>query len=407
MAFLSELVGKPVYDSQDRRLGLLEDVCIPAQQARPRVSAIRVGQRWIPWRQVERIEGVAQLKVAEPEVLDYSLKPHDVRLREEVLDHQVVDIPRRAVRRVNDVTLSQQNGHCLLEGVDLTRHGLLRRLRVRREAGDGLLAWTDVDPVHSHTTSGVRLRRSREAMARLHPADLAAIVEELSPGEALVLFDKLGPELAAAALDHLDEERRTELLEDMDSGQAASLLRHMAPDVAADAMAAMDPGKAAKAAALMDADAYETLSGLLGHDDDCAGGLMTTDYVAVLEDVTVAAALDHVRAASRDTDMVYDVYAVRDLSGRWLAGSLTLRELLLASASARVADVMHRQPIRVPLDERLKTVAQTMAKYRLTSLPVVDTAGQLQGVVTVDDVLERLLPSAWKRRLARDLAPPS
>src|SRR5438105_4785044 len=108
MAFLSQIVGKPVYDSRQAKVGIIEDVCVPAhQEPYPQVSAIKIGDRWVPWSQVESLENQPKLRVTSLEIRDYALKPHDVRLRDEVLDHQVVDVEDRKVRRVNDLALSR------------------------------------------------------------------------------------------------------------------------------------------------------------------------------------------------------------------------------------------------------------------------------------------------------------
>ena len=107
MAFLSQFVGRPVFDREHHKVGTLEDVCVPAHQAPyPQIAAVKVGERWVPWSQMETLEGEARLRVSAGDIRDYSLKPHDVRLRDEILDHQVVDIEGRKVRRVNDLAIT-------------------------------------------------------------------------------------------------------------------------------------------------------------------------------------------------------------------------------------------------------------------------------------------------------------
>src|SRR5689334_8014569 len=129
MAFLSELVGKPVYDSRQTKVGVIEDLCVPAHQLPyPQVSAIKIGERWVPWGQVETLDDTAKLRVSSTEIRDYVLKQHDVRLRDEVLDHQVVDVEDRKLRRVNDLAFTATNGRYALAGVDISSRALLRRL---------------------------------------------------------------------------------------------------------------------------------------------------------------------------------------------------------------------------------------------------------------------------------------
>ncbi|HEX6513314.1 MAG TPA: CBS domain-containing protein [Chloroflexota bacterium] len=406
---MSELVGKPVYDSRQHKIGTLEDVCVPAQQAPyPHIRAIRVGQRWVPWRQVESLERQPRLRVVENEIADYKLQPHDVQLREEVLDHQVVDVEGRRVRRVNDLAISPTNGHYSLLGVDISARALFRRLgagpvlaRLGLEDTEELIAWEDVDPVRSDTAVGVRLRRSRETISRLHPSDLADIVEELTVAEGVNLLSNLDDESAADVLEEVEDERQADLLEQMESGRAADILEEMAPDNAADVLAEMDPKKASEVMGLMEAEEYEDVAELLGYPEDSAGGIMTTEYVAVSQDLTAAETIDYIRGHARDIDMIYSVYVIHDPQTELLVGAVSLRDLIMADPAAKLSDIMHDDPVRVKARDHQNEVAKTIAKYNLMSVPVVNDADQLQGIVTVDDAIDVLLPTAWKKRLPK------
>jgi len=409
VAFLSEIVGKSVVDSAHHKVGVIEDVCVPANQTPfPQVTAIKVGQRWVPWAQFETLEEEPALRVDSASIREHSLRPHEVQLRDEVLDHQVLDIEGRKVRRVNDLALSRTNGHYSLVGVDLSTRALLRRLglgRVLTKLGlqdtEELIPWKDVDPVRSDAATGVRLKRSREAISRLHPSDLADIVEELTVSEGVNLLTNLDDESAADVLEEVDEERQADLLERMDSERAADILEEMAPDDAADVLAEMDADKASEVMRLMEADEYQEVAELLGYREDTAGGVMTTDYIAVAQDLTAAQTMDYIRTNGRDVDMVYTVHVVEDLEQEKLVGVVTLRELIMADPSAKLSAIMRGDPVKVRLGDHQVDVAKTIAKYNLMSVPVVNDLDQLQGIVTVDDVIDILLPTAWKKRLPK------
>lgn len=409
MAFLSQIVGKPVFDSQEQKVGSIEDLCVPAHQAPfPQIAAIKVGERWVPWRQVESLEGQPRLRVPADQIRDYSLRPHDVRLREEVLDHQVVDVEGRKVRRVNDLAISPTNGHYSLLGVDISTRALFRRLgmgsvlnRFGMQDPEDLIAWDDVDPIQSDGATGVRLRRSRETISRLHPSDLADIVEDLTVAEGVQLLSNLDDQSAADVLEEIEEERQADLLEQMASERAADILEEMAPDDAADVLAEMDPKKANEVMSLMETEEYEDVAELLGYDEDTAGGIMTTDYVAVSQDLTAGATIDHIRSTCRDIDMIYNVYVVRDPQTEDLAGVVTLRDLIMANPTAKLRDIMHGEPFSVNVKDHQNEVAKKIAKYNLMSVPVVNDDNLLQGIVTVDDAIDVLLPTAWKKRLPK------
>ena len=407
MAYLSQIVGKAVFDSRHRKLGVIEDMCVPGQQVPyPQVSAVKVGRRWVPWDQFEALEDEPVLRVSADAIREYAPQEHEVKLRDEVLDHQVVDIEGHKVRRVNDLALSRTNGHYSLVGVDLSTRALFRRLglgAVLNKLGlqdEDLIAWNDVDPVRSDV-SGVRLRQPREAIARLHPSDLADIVEELTVAEGVNLLNTLDDESAADVLEEVDEQRQADLLEQMERERAADILEEMDPDEAADALAEMDPDKAGEVMRLMQAEEYQDVAELLGYEEDTAGGIMTTDYVAVSQDLTAAQTLEHIRSTAQDIEMVYNVHVIRDPQSEELVGVVTLRDVVLASPKAKLSEIMRGDPVKVNVQEHQNDVAKIIAKYNLVSVPVVNDKDQLQGIVTVDDAVDILLPTAWKKRLPK------
>ena len=181
----------------------------------------------------------------------------------------------------------------------------------------------------------------------------------------------------------------------MESERAADILEEMDPDDAADALAEMDPDKANEVMRLMDAEDYEDVAELLGYEEDTAGGIMTTDYVAVAQDLTAAQTLEHIRSTAQDIEMVYNVHVIRDPQSEELVGVVTLRDVVLARPAAKLSEIMHGEPVKVNVKEHQNDVAKIIAKYNLVSVPVVNDQDQLQGIVTVDVAVDILLPTAW------------
>ncbi len=140
---------------------------------------------------------------------------------------------------------------------------------------------------------------------------------------------------------------------------------------------------------------------LLGYPEDSAGGIMTTDYVAVSQNLRAAQTIDYIRKNARDIDMIYAVYVVRDRESEELVGAVTLRDLIMADPNAKLSDIMVIDPVKVKVSDHQNEVAKTIAKYNLFSVPVVNDDNHLQGIVTVDDAIDILLPTAWKKRLPR------
>lgn len=224
----------------------------------------------------------------------------------------------------------------------------------------------------------------------LHPANLADIVEALPRERVVALLSVLPPARAADVLEYLDEEVRTEVLESLSTREAAALVSEMTPDDRADALEELEEERAEEILSEIPAAARRDTEALLAYDPDSAGGLMTTEFVSVSEDLTVEAALEAVRAAARlgRREAMYTIYAT-DAQGR-LQGVFSLRELLAAPAGARVRDISWGDIVSVPPTADREEVARITRKYDLVAVPVVDPAERVLGVVTVDDVMDAI-----------------
>jgi len=224
----------------------------------------------------------------------------------------------------------------------------------------------------------------------LHPADLAAIAELIPRDKVKSLLAALPKERAADVLEYLDEDLRTEFLEEIPTEQAAALVSQMTPDDRTDVLEEMDQDVAEEIVSELPAEAREETERLMKFEPDTAGGLMTTEFVSVSEDMQVDHALEAVRALARTgrKEATYAIYAT-DRDGR-LAGVLSLRELLAAPPGAKISDVAWTEVTSVSPNADRQEVAATTAKYDLIAVPVVSESGHLMGVVTVDDVIDAL-----------------
>jgi magnesium transporter len=224
----------------------------------------------------------------------------------------------------------------------------------------------------------------------LHPANLADIAEALPRDRLPALLAALPPARAADVLEYLDEELRTEVLEAMTPREAAALVTEMTPDDRADALEELEDARAGQILSAIPTEARGETERLLSYEQDTAGGLMTTEFVSVSEDLTVEAALEAVRAVARGgrREAMYSIYAT-DTAGR-LKGVFSLRELLAAPSGARIRDISWSDIISVPPDADREEVARNTRKYDLVAVPVVDAAGRIMGVVTVDDVMDAI-----------------
>lgn len=410
MVFLSELIKRQVVDATGTRVGKLTDVIVSTDTPYPKVKALGVrssGKKTIdiPWEQVAALGRPIKLKVEGQYVTAYVVKEHEVHLVADVLDRQVVDVDGKKVRRVNDLQLAPANGSYRLIGVDIGVTGLLRRLgmervvrSVRIRPQENYIAWGDIDTIHSGPLN-VKLKIPKYNLTKLHPADIAEVVDQLNINEGVTLFNVLDEESAADALKETSEERQVSLIGRMDAERAADIIEEMSPDDAADLLGDLPAEKAEEILDLMEAEESEDVKELLAYPEDTAGGIMTTEFVTVNEHMTAQQAIDELRTVAKDVESIYYLYILSDDGD--LVGVISLRELLLVNPTQELSEVMHKDVITVDVMEDQREVAKKIAKYNLLALPVVEDGKKLKGIVTVDDAMDIILPRAWKKRIPK------
>ncbi len=351
--------------------------------------------------------------VTASEPATYTPDPQDLFLKRDVLDKQIVDTLDFRVVRASDVRLAPApdgSGDLLVMGVDPGETAVLRRLlpgtwgeRVARllhlPTEGRFIAWSDVEPTTQAENGVLRLRTSRDKISELHPADIADILEQMTPADRTAVLESLDTETAAEALTEADDDVQRDILLNLDTEDAADILEQMDPDDAADAMGDL-PGSRRKELLdeMEDAEADDVRQ-LLAYDDDTAGGLMTTEFVSLPLDWTADAAIAHLREIAPRAETIYYIY-VTDPEGR-LAGVISLRDLIIAAPQTPLWNFMVENVVRIGLDDNLEQVASALDHYDLLAVPVTDNDNRLQGIVTVDDTLEQLLPASWRRRRFR------
>lgn len=409
--FLSEILKRPVYDPNGEVLGRVTDVILVRGEYLPNVLAFivtRHGRRYrVPWRDLE----IVNRRILSTRLTDATLQPYeesddDLLGVRDVLDKQIVDANGAKVVRVNDVKLEGHNGDAVLIAVDVGLRGILRRLGIERRSEQvsalakvhlphNLIGWNYIQPL-TPKLRAITLTVPRQMVSELHPADIAEIISQVSPDEGRHLVSDLDVKTAAEALSELKPERQVEIIASIDPERAADIIEEMPPDEASDVLGDLSTERAKEILEHIEKDEAEDIQELLGYEEDSAGGLMTTDFVAFPPHLTVREAVQRFRAEAEPIETVYSVFVVDEQEH--LLGVLSLRDLLLADPALTLADAMEHKPRVVKPDTDQKEVAQVISKYNLVSLPVVDDDGCLLGVVTVDDVIDRILPSAVKRK---------
>jgi CBS domain-containing protein/sporulation protein YlmC with PRC-barrel domain len=407
--YFSSLLGRAVVDAEGRALGRVADLVAATNEPYPPVETVvvrgpRRQQFQVPWSAVETAGAAVRLRPGTV-LADAAeaLPPDRLRLAEEILDRQIVDVEDAKLVRVNDLHFLDVKGQLRIAHVDVGFRGLVRRMgwecvvdravsTVRPGAhyltSDHLLSWKLVQPL-DHAPGKVRLEVAQRALAQLHPADLAEIMEELDRDRRTVLLERLDVETAADALEEAPPEVTAQLLEEVAPEKAADILEEMAPDQAADVLGELSGEARQELLQAMERPEAREVQQLLGYPPDSAGGLMTPDRIQLAVHETVASALAEVRRRADEVPLVYEIFLV-DHTGV-LKGLCTLRDLVLADPGTPLERIAREPPATLEPEANLRDVAQAASKYDLVCVPVVDKLGVLLGMVTVDDILEEVM----------------
>jgi magnesium transporter len=414
MFYLSDVQNRRVVDENGQLIGKVADVIVASRDQFPPVQGIVVsaaeGERVVRWSDVASVGKSVVVRATAPT----SVPPDGdgIRAARDLLDKQIVDTHGAKVVRVNDLQFAEVEGVLRLVGADVGMRGILRRLGVEQPADKvasavgrrlprGIIPWHLVEPLEASAAS-VRLTIPHQKLALLHPADIADIVEEMSVDERRSVFEQLDVETAAEALSEVDPEMQVAIVDDLDEERAADILEEMAPDEAADLLGDLPEERREELIDLMQPKESEDVEELLAYDENSAGGIMTTEYLALRRGMTTAQAIDKLRELKPDPEVAYYLYVIDEDDK--LVGVVSLRDLVVASPETALEQVMNPHVLKADAQTHKEEVAAVIAKYDLLALPVIDARGRLIGAVTVDDVVELMLPRGWRKRPMRDIA---
>ena len=404
---LTELLGSPVLDSAGKACGRVREVALSPQEDRARVSVLivktRSGDRTLPLHAVTSINGEVRAGTAASEWSPLGGSEGLFLLERDLLDQQVIDVHGRKVVRVNDVDLHQETvaSRPVLKvaSVDVGARGAIRRLLkgmvplgalrlLLNQIPPRSIPWDFVDLIETDPARRVRLKISHERLAKLHPADIADIVEDLAPDEREAVFETLDEGVAAEALEEVEPKVQKAILESLEPERAAEIVEEMQPDAAADLLGDLPEEKTEKILEEMAPEDAQEVSGLLEYKEDSAAGRMNTDFLALPVTANAHDAVEALRRFEGGAETVSTMFLVD--SHQTLAGTIPLVKLVLASPTTPLLALTQEPLISCHADASDKEVAELFDKYNLLALPVVDDQNKLTGIITSDDVISLL-----------------
>ena len=404
--FLTELLGLSVYDLKGRRLGLVKDAAIVPLIHPSRVDRFLVGGGWA-WLTV-RHDQVRSISLDGIYLKDEQLTPYHsdeymLRLVRDLLDQQIIDGQGRKVVRVTDVTFKIEhepdNDLINIIDVDIGLRSMFRRLmqgviprtlirRLQTVIPPNSIRWEHCSIIEADPQRRLRLNISNELLERMHPADLADIVEDLSPDDREAIFETIDSEVAAETLSEMEPDVQASILESLETEKAADIVEEMSPHEAADVLAELGQQTSEDILEEMEHEPKTEVQELLEYHEHSAGGLMNTEYVALPENATVAEALDALKAHEEILETLNTLFLVDQ--DEHLKASVPLARLFTAAGSSPLRELAGENLIHVDVEEKQNRITELFDKYNLLALPVTEESGKLAGVITADEVISLL-----------------
>ncbi len=411
---MSELLERKVVEGENGPvLGVSSDLVVSLEEPNPHVAALVIRRKWrkrklfAAWADVAHVTPREIVLQAACKVIPFSeahLSESRVLLRNLLLDKQIVDVDGAKVERVNDLHFVRSNGSLVLDFVDVGLRGMLRRLGFEDAAvrfarwffdydlKERFIPWHFVQPLADFDR--LRLQIPQSKLEDLHPADLADIIEDMDVRERAAIVDSLDQEILAEALEEMDPKVQVAIMRGLEPEKAADIIEEMSPDEAADLIADLPKDTANGIFRELAPEYSSKVRELLEHEEDEAGGLMTTQFMALSAEQTIVDALNYIRQHANEMDVIYYVYIVNDQSQ--LLGVVSLRDLLSHEIFTPLGHIMTSRVITAYVDDSANELAKLFAKYGFRGIPVVDEENRIQGVVRFKALLDILAPHLGK-----------
>jgi CBS domain-containing protein/sporulation protein YlmC with PRC-barrel domain len=408
---LSDLLGLAVYDSSAGRVGRVREVALVPQDDPVHIAALIVrtpqGDRIVGSHLLRTVNGGVHTSGHAADLPTYSSGEGMLLLERDLLDQQIIDVHGRKVVRVNDIELALDREavdtplglQLRIAFVDAGARGAVRRLLKGMIPRHALSTWLEriparnipwefVNLIETDPARRVRLKISSERVAKLHPADIADIIEELSPAERDAVFQTLDEDVAAHALEEIDPKLQVSILNAMESERAADIVEEMNPDAAADLLGDLTDERSDAILQEMEPEERQDVEELLEFEEDTAAGRMTTDYMALAPTARVHDAVEMLRNFDGGLESLSTIFLIGE--NEKLLGAVPLAKLIVSHADTFLSELTVEPLISCSPEADEREVAEIFDKYNLLTLPVVDENGSLTGVITADDVISML-----------------
>ncbi len=402
--YLSRILGRKVVTKDGTFVGKIKDLGIIEELKTPRVEAIKVktskGLKIIEWNDVTINKEKGQYVLVCNKLKEGSTE-NIMFLAHHVLDKQIIDVNGRKVVRVNDVRLATLGSGVFVVAVDIGTEGLLRRIGIAKplvwigfNLSSKLLLWNSVETIF-RSNENIKLSQKYNKLSILHPSDLADIIEDFDTNTGMMIFSSLDNAKAADVLEEMEEETQISVIKNLSKDKAADILDEMPADEVADILDGLSENEAEELLNNMEMETSKEVRELMEYEDDEVGSLMTTEFIAFNQDITIEKAIANLRQLKPEEDEMYYIYVTDD--DNKLIGTLSLRDIIIAQPEAQLKSIMHNEFSYIYDNDNIQELVKMVSKYNLLAIPIVDREMELLGNVIINDIIYELLKN--KRRI--------
>ena len=411
--YLSSILNKWVYDELNYCIGKLEDIYVTTDYGYPRA----IGYKIKNGREIENFEfrnidvykenGKYIIRVVQ--VKDIIPRKYSYLLSKNLLDKDIVDVNGKKIVRVVDLKMVKSNGYLIVVGVESGTLALARKLKIENPIKNAyalfnktpkknLISWESVQSLEM-VDSSLKLTTPYNKLSKLHPADIAKIIEDLSSEDRVKVIDGLDIELASDTLEEMDHDIVKDILKSLSEDKAKKIIDIMPNDEIANMLDDMDEETTNRVLVNLDDDDENEIRDLMKYEDEVVGNIMNTDFISFNIDITIEETINILRELKPEEEVAHYIYII-DKNER-LQGTVSLIDLVIAEPKTKLKSIMNIETFKVLDTDEIDAAIATAVKYDLYSVPVVDEEDKLCGVAVMGDIIDQILSPSWKRRIKR------
>jgi CBS domain-containing protein/sporulation protein YlmC with PRC-barrel domain len=411
--FLSDILNENVYDELEDSIGKLFDIYVTTEQGYPRVIGYKVknGREIFNYefRNIEILKKDKGITIKVRGVKDIIPRKFSYLLSKHLLNKQIVDVNGKKVVKVNDLTMSKMGGEIRVVAVEsgiiaVTRKykldGIIRAIYniLGKKPQESSITWESVQSLEMVDDS-LKLTKPYGKLTKLHPADLADILEGLDTEARNKIFESLDKDLAADTLEELQPEVQAAILSTINNIRAQEILDEMPNDEIADILDEMNEADAEKILLSFNKEDEAEIRDLMDYEEEVVGSIMNKDFISFNVNITASETIEILRELQPEDEVIHYIYIVDE--DKKLQGVISLRNLVLSVPEQKLKDIMDGTVIKIKDCQDIEDAVELALKYDLISIPVIDGEEKLCGIVIMNDIIEELLSPRWKRKLKK------